>query len=69
MKIKKLVAMFLTLALAVSMVACMTSCGSKGTGKKEWDKSVTVQVGPNPEILDPALGRGRPARRRQYSSA
>ena len=35
MKIKKLVAMFLTLALAVSMVACMTSCGSKDTGKKE----------------------------------
>ena len=55
MKIKKLVAMFLTLALAVSMVACMTSCGSKDTGKKEWDKSVTVQVGPNPETLDPAL--------------
>ena len=47
MKIKKLVAMFLTLALAVSMVACMTSCGSKDTGKKEWDKSVTVQIGPN----------------------
>ena len=55
MKIKKLVAMFLTLALAVSMVACMTSCGSKDTGKKEWDKSVTVQIGPNPETLDPAL--------------
>ena len=57
MKFKKLVAMFLTLALAVSMVACMTSCGKDGssTGKKEWDKSVTVQVGPNPETLDPAL--------------
>ena len=23
--------------------------------KKEWDKSVTVQIGPNPETLDPAL--------------
>ena len=60
MKIKKLVAMLLTLALTVSMVACMTSCGkdketANSSDKAEWDKSVTVQVGPNPETLDPAL--------------
>lgn len=48
MKIKKLVSMLLVLALSVSMVASMTSCGKKDTG-------ITVQIGPNPETLDPAL--------------
>ena len=48
MKIKKLVSMLLVLALSVSMVASMASCGKKNTG-------ITVQIGPNPETLDPAL--------------
>ena len=48
MKIQKLVSMLLVLALSVSMVASMTSCGKKDTG-------ITVQIGPNPETLDPAL--------------
>lgn len=49
MKLKKLVALILTLALTVSMVAGLSSCGEdKADG-------VTVQIGPNPETLDPAL--------------
>ncbi len=49
MKLKKLVALVLTLALTVSMVAGLSSCGEdKADG-------VTVQIGPNPETLDPAL--------------
>lgn len=50
MKLKKLVALVLTLALTVSMVAGLSSCGTE-----EKDAGVTVQIGPNPETLDPAL--------------
>ena len=50
MKIKKLISVILVMALAVSMLACMSACGNKKTSD-----SVTVQIGPNPETLDPAL--------------
>ena len=50
MKIKKLISVILVMALAVSMLACMSACGNKKTSG-----SVTVQIGPNPETLDPAL--------------
>lgn len=46
MKIKKLLAMLLASVLCVTAFA--------GCGKKEAD-GVTVQIGPNPETLDPAL--------------
>ena len=46
MKIKKLLAMFLASALCVTAFA--------GCGKKKAD-GITVQIGPNPETLDPAL--------------
>ena len=50
MKIKKLISVILVMALAVSMLACMSACGDKKVSD-----SVTVQIGPNPETLDPAL--------------
>ncbi len=46
MKIKKLLALLLT---AVLFVTCFAGCGSKKAD------GVTVQIGPNPETLDPAL--------------
>ncbi len=52
MKMKKLIAMLLILALTVSMVGCMSSCGKD---KKAKSDAITVQIGPNPETLDPAL--------------
>lgn len=50
MKIKKLVSILLCVALTASLVACMSACGKKDSGS-----SITVQIGPNPETLDPAL--------------
>ncbi len=52
MKIKRLLAAVLALALSVSMVACLSSCNKKESARKD---SITVQIGPNPETLDPAL--------------
>lgn len=49
MKIKRIVSLLLVLVLALSAVACMSAC------KKEEKDGVTVQIGPNPETLDPAL--------------
>ncbi len=49
MKIKKIVSLLLVLVLAFSTVACLSSC------KKENKDGITVQIGPNPETLDPAL--------------
>lgn len=51
MKIKRIVSLFLVLVLALSAVAVLGSC------KKEEKKTdnITVQIGPNPETLDPAL--------------
>lgn len=48
MKLRKIISLLSVLALMVAMVACMSSCGKKSSG-------LTVQVGPNPETLDPAL--------------
>ena len=51
MKIKRIVSLLLVLVLAVSAIADLGSC------KKEEKKTdnITVQIGPNPETLDPAL--------------
>ena len=46
MKFKKMLAIFLSAALFVTAFA--------GCGKKKAD-GITVQIGPNPETLDPAL--------------
>lgn len=48
MKIKRIVSLFLALVLALSAVAVLGSC-------KKSEKGITVQIGPNPETLDPAL--------------
>ena len=49
MKMKRLVSILLVLVLTLSMVFCMSGCGNKASN------GVTVQIGPNPETLDPAL--------------
>ena len=46
---KRLVSILLVLVLTLSMVFCMSGCGNKASN------GVTVQIGPNPETLDPAL--------------
>lgn len=51
MKIKRIISLLLVLVLALSAVAVLGSC--KKTEKKA--DNITVQVGPNPETLDPAL--------------
>ena len=48
MKIRRLIAVTLALVLTLSVAACLGSCGKKYSG-------ITVQIGPNPETLDPAL--------------
>ena len=52
MKIKRIVSLLLVLVLAVSAIAVLGSC--KKEEKKKTD-NITVQIGPNPETLDPAL--------------
>ena len=49
MKMKRLVSILLVLVLTLSMVFCMSGCGNKASN------GVTVQIGTNPETLDPAL--------------
>lgn len=53
---KKSLALFMALAL---IVAPLTACGGGGSGsgktEADYDKVLSVQVGPNPETLDPAL--------------
>ena len=51
MKIKRIAAIVLALALSASTLVGMTACGKKETKPD----GVTVQIGPNPETLDPAL--------------
>lgn len=51
MKLKRLAAIVLALTLSSSMLVGMTACGKKETKPD----GVTVQIGPNPETLDPAL--------------
>ena len=48
MKIRRLIAVTLALVLTLSVAACLGCCGKKYSG-------ITVQIGPNPETLDPAL--------------
>ena len=57
MKTRKIIAMILAIVLAASALACLAACnkGGNGDGKVDGTKPVTVQVGPNPETLDPAL--------------
>ena len=49
MKVKKILA----LLLALVMVFALAACG--GEAKKASASEITVQIGPNPETLDPAL--------------
>ncbi len=60
MKAKRIAAMLLTVCMTLSLAAC----GGKGSGSDDAGSSdgasgggegVTVQIGPNPETLDPAL--------------
>lgn len=67
MKLKRLAAIVLALTLSSSMLVGMTACGKKGDGTNDDNNvvnpdgtettasEVTVQIGPNPETLDPAL--------------
>lgn len=54
MKMKKLLALIMTVCM---VLGCLTACGSKkaeeSTGKIA--DNITVQIGPNPETLDPGL--------------
>lgn len=50
MKAKRLIA----LALALCLVLCLSACG-KTEKKAKAASNITVQIGPNPETLDPAL--------------
>ena len=54
---KKLVAVILVAAMALGLVACGSGSGSgsEGGGEAAAEKELKVQVGPNPETLDPAL--------------
>ena len=51
MKLKRIAAIVLALALSATTLVGMTACGKKETKPD----GVTVQIGPNPETLDPAL--------------
>ena len=53
MKLKKIAAIVMALTLSSSMLVGMTACGKKDVETKA--SAVTVQIGPNPETLDPAL--------------
>lgn len=54
---KKLVSLVLVAAMALGLVACGNSGDGAQTDKKDasGEKELKVQVGPNPETLDPAL--------------
>lgn len=57
---KKLLALVLAACMALSFVACggsaSSTAGSAASGTAAgWDGNVTVQIGPNPETIDPAL--------------
>lgn len=51
MKVKKILA----LLLALVMVFALAACGGGNEGEKAAASEITVQIGPNPETLDPAL--------------
>ena len=51
MKTRRIISIVLAIVLVFSCVACLTACNGGGNNASE----VTVQIGPNPETLDPAL--------------
>lgn len=51
MKTKRLIAAILAVVMCLSAMALLSSCGNS----KKDDAGITVQIGPNPETLDPAL--------------
>ena len=51
MKAKKIISIVLAIVLTFSALAALSACGDGKTNASE----VTVQIGPNPETLDPAL--------------
>ena len=51
MKTKRLIAVILAVVMCLSAMALLSSCGNS----KKDDAGITVQIGPNPETLDPAL--------------
>lgn len=51
MKTKRLIAAILAVVMCLSAMALLSSCGNS----KKNDAGITVQIGPNPETLDPAL--------------
>ena len=58
MKFKSILAFLLVLCMLIPLAACgsTTNEGTNGSGKGEDKPSeITVQIGPNPETLDPAL--------------
>ena len=48
---KKILALVLVLCMALSLCAC----GAKEEAPAEELSNITIQIGPNPETLDPAL--------------
>ncbi len=57
MKAKRLIAALLVVCLAVCLAACAPKEGGKtpNGGETAQPSNITVQIGPNPETLDPAL--------------
>lgn len=55
MKAKRLIAFFLVVCMAFSLVACSKKNPEAGGDSGKIASEFTVQIGPNPETLDPAL--------------
>ena len=55
MKIKRLLTIVLSVVLCASMVLGLAACGNNGGTSTKNADNITVQIGPNPETLDPAL--------------
>ncbi|MBQ6552610.1 MAG: peptide ABC transporter substrate-binding protein [Clostridia bacterium] len=54
MKVKKILALLLALCMTLALVACGGESGGSEANDDE-PTAITVQIGPNPETLDPAL--------------
>ena len=54
MKVKKILALLLALCMTLALVACGGENGGSEANDDE-PTAITVQIGPNPETLDPAL--------------
>lgn len=55
MKMNKLVALLLALVMVLSFAACGNNEGKEEGQTEQEVSNITVQIGPNPETLDPAL--------------